>query len=321
MSGDSGSRGDSVSLEEWLGLIDDEQSDELVPDFCFPNERLRDEYLASVPTRSEDEVRDLLRRHFLVHTGEFGADEVRAKVLKSWFTNDDPVEWHEAMKIEYWRRLAGLEGEPAWQGLTWVLDLLPRWPLKAIEAIEAYLVAHLMYLPDGRIWGLTDAQAVIRAMWIGNATTSEFKHNVVLQLGSDRFEHLVESLYHEMGYETAITQRTRDGGRDIEVRRDRPGEKENSVVECKLWAGSVGIPEVRKLLGVVSDARSTKGILVTVGSFTQPARQFAARNHTLELLGWDGLLPLLDQHLGATWSQHVDRSVALSMQRTGFVDT
>jgi restriction system protein len=290
-----------------------------VPDFCFPSARLRDEYLASVSARPEDEVRALLREHLLIHTGELGSDELRAESLKRMFMDDDLEEWQRAMEIEYFRRLAGVDfdDEPAWQGLTWVLDLLPRWPLKAIEAIEAYLMAHVMFLPDGRIAGLTDAQAVIRAMWIGSATSSEAKRAAVLELGPTRFEHLVEALYHAMGFETAITARTRDGGRDIEVRRDAPGAKEVSLIECKLWAGSVGVPEVRKLLGVVTDTRTTKGTLVTVGSFTRPAELFASRNHNLELLDWQGLLPLLDQHLGATWSQDVDGLVALSMRRSG----
>src|SRR5471032_1858780 len=125
-------------------------------------------------------------------------------------------------------------------------------------------------------------------------------------------------MYHEMGFATAITPRSHDGGRDVLITRDAPGAKETSVVECKLWIGPVGVPRVRQLLGVVAHERATKGVLATTGSFTKPARTLANNDPRLELVGWEELLPLLDEHLGADWGRTIDSHVTRSMQRTGF---
>lgn len=182
-------------------------------------------------------------------TGTLGADAL----AREWFERileREPERGAELLrKLDFYRRLSGLDRhkEPPWQGLSWVLDLVPGSPLKAIDVIDAYLIAHAVHLPDGRIAGLADAQAVIRAMWIGNARTADEKRQLILGLGSARFEHLVEALYREMGFETRMTRRTRDGGRDVEITRDTPGQREVAHVECKLWTGPVGVTEVRNL--------------------------------------------------------------------------
>jgi restriction system protein len=149
-----------VDLEEWLANIDDAD----VVDYCFPTDELRAQYLTSIHARTEPEVRGLLREHFLMPTGTLGADQLAAAFAKS-VIQKDPSELQRYAGIEHYRRLLELDGEePTWQGLSWVLDLLPHAPLLAIEAIDAYLVAQAVFMPDGRISGLGDAQAVIRAM-------------------------------------------------------------------------------------------------------------------------------------------------------------
>jgi restriction system protein len=312
-----GPRADEMGVEDWLSTLDDD-SDGLAISSAFPNEKVKAAYLESVPARADGEVRDVLRQ-FLMRTGELGSDDLRVEWLKHLFLEDDE-RFGKAMTIEYNRRLVGLDpsGEPAWQGLSWILDLLPRWPMKAIEVLEAYFLAHMMQLPDGRISGISDAQALIRAMWIGNPTSGAQKRDVVFQLGSVRFEHLVESLYSAMGFTTKVTARSKDGGRDIEVVRDDPSAKEHSLVECKLWHRPVGVTVARRLLGVVAHERSTKGVLVSTSSFTKPARDLVACEPRLELLGWKELLCLLDEHLGADWGLNVDAHITDSMSRTGF---
>lgn len=205
--------------------------------------------------------------------------------------------------------------EPTWQGLSWILDLIPRWPQQAIDVLEAYFLAHIMVLPDGRISGIGDAQAIIRAMWIGNAVSGAEKRQLIFDLGPTKFEHLIESLYEAMGFATRLTSRSADGGRDILVVKEQPGSREQSLIECKLWDSRVSVTVARRLLGVVAHERATKGVLVSASWFTRPCREFAASDPRLELLDWDQLLELLDQHLGADWGRHVDVIVSRSMQR------
>ena len=109
---------------------------------------------------------------------------------------------------------------------------------------KAYFLAHALELPDGRIVGIGDAQAVIRAMWIGNPVSGAEKRELVFQLGHRRFEHLLERLYAEMGFETTLTAPKGDGGRDVIATKDVPGEKQRTLIECKLWRKAVGVPVV-----------------------------------------------------------------------------
>jgi restriction system protein len=188
--------------------------------------------------------------------------------------------------------------------------------MQAIDVLETYFLAHALELPDGRNVGIGDAQAVIRAMWIGNPVSGAEKRELVFQLGHRRFEHLLERPYAEMGFETTLTAPKGDGGRDVIAAKDVPGEKQRTLIECKLWRTAVGVPVVRGLLGAVSHERSTKGVVAAASHFTKPARAFASENSRIELLGWNRLLPLLDRYLGADWGRNVDRYIAESVSQT-----
>ena len=209
-----------------------------------------------------------------------------------------------------------IENEPVWQGLSWILDLVDRRPERAIAVIDSFLDANLMFLPDGIIWGLGDAQALIRAKWVGSPETRRAKLETVFSLGHRNFEHLIDELYHAMGYKSELTPPRRDHGRDVLVSRLEPALREDSRVECKLWRGRVGVQIARALLGVVSDEKATKGVLVATGGFTRPTIDFADRNPRLELIGPDELMALLDRHLGIHWATVVDLRVNASKKRS-----
>ena len=73
-------------------------------------------------------------------TGSVGSDRYHREWLER-LGRSNPEAFRKAMTKEFNRRLVGLDphGEPPWQGTSWVLDLLPRWPMHAIEVLEAYL--------------------------------------------------------------------------------------------------------------------------------------------------------------------------------------
>jgi hypothetical protein len=70
------------------------------------------------------------------------------------------------------RHLTKPGAPPPWEGITWILDLLPHWPAEALASIGAYQLAHAQDLPDGRHSSLGDAMAVIRARWVRNNSTA-----------------------------------------------------------------------------------------------------------------------------------------------------
>jgi hypothetical protein len=90
-----------------------------------------------------------------------------------------------------------------------------------------------------------------------------------------QFEQFVGFLFQQQGYETHVVGQTGDEGIDIElVRRGQHGPA-RVVAQCKRYRGSVGQPIVREFFGSFAD-HAAEGYLVTTGTFTQPARDWAA---------------------------------------------
>ncbi len=188
-------------LEEWLQAVLPKGGRGCVQDSSFPTDSLRDEYLETIESRSNSEVHDLLRL-FLFDASTFGAD--KRSLIDFWQRPEQ--ERAQLEELEYYQRLLRASSRrPVHPGIRWVLDLLPHNPGLALAAINAYLTAHAMVLPDGRINGLDDAMSIIRARYIGRPTTSEGKRQVFSELSPRDFERLVERLYQAMGYQTILT--------------------------------------------------------------------------------------------------------------------
>jgi len=104
------------------------------------------------------------------------------------------------------------------------------------------------------------------------------------------FEELVGEAYRRKGY--TVTESGgggADGGVDLIVRKN--GER--LLVQCKHWkTDKVGVKVVRELYGVVAGEGATGGVVISSGTFTQEARDFA-KGKPLELLDGSELLGLI----------------------------
>ena len=122
----------SATLEEWLEIVlcaEDERT-VLVEDSHFPTGNHAEEYIRDVHSRSEAEVKALIRK-FAVPAGSLGHDEL---IVEQYLAQ--PERFKEAVqKCEFTKRL--IRG-PVWEGLTWILDLLPDYPQEAIRVVNAY---------------------------------------------------------------------------------------------------------------------------------------------------------------------------------------
>ncbi len=87
-----------------------------------------------------------------------------------------------------------------------------------------------------------------------------------------QFEFLVGEYYRRKGYSvTEAGGNSPDGGIDLVAQKN--GEK--IVVQCKHWkAYKVDVKVARELYGVMVDATASRAVLITSGSFTQPAFDF-----------------------------------------------
>lgn len=219
---------------------------------------MRDEYLETIHTRTDEEVINLLR-NFLIPSGSLGADKWAFEYLMHCLKHDKD-KFERLMEMEYYKRLfkGYLNGKTAiWEGNTWIIDLLPHHPKLALDALHTYFLAHIQLLPDGRFQGLQDAMALIRTKFIETPQSS-----LLLSLDSYQFEHLIDALYTEIGYTTTLTQRMYDKGRDIIADRKDVGEREKLLIQCRRTERNVGVEEVRALLGVVSNEKATKGVFL-----------------------------------------------------------
>lgn len=93
------------------------------------------------------------------------------------------------------------------------------------------------------------------------------------------FEELMVDVFRKQGFENVeVSTKTGDKGRDILMEEVVNGRRRAVVVECK-HTRRVGRPVVQKLHSAVSTYEydgSKRGIIVTTGSFTDAAQEYAA---------------------------------------------
>lgn len=291
-----------LPLESWLSriFVERHKRDYLIEDSHFASDDHRDQFLDSIRLRSEQDVRRVLRL-FLMTSGTLGADYATRETLKRRPT-EQLLELMD--ECEFVRRMFEPPFRP-WEGITWVLDLLPEHPSQALAALDAYFRAHGQFLSDGRLHGMSDAEAIIRTRYLHWANPRE----ALLVLSPEEFEYLIASLYRGLGYEVWVTKKSGDGGVDVEATRTQPGARESAVIQCKRYVNTVGVSAVRELRGVVAQRQANKGVVIATGGFTRAARVFAAQNGMIELLDFGDLNILLNRVFGPKWPNSISYRV------------
>jgi restriction system protein len=111
----------------------------------------------------------------------------------------------------------------------------------------------------------------------------------VLTCSPSFFEQLVVDLLVAMGYGgsrrdagTRLGQ-SGDGGVDGVIKEDRLG-LDAIFVQAKRWKDSVGRPEIQKFVGALQGQRARKGVFITTSSYSQEAKDYAARIDTKVVL-------------------------------------
>lgn len=99
------------------------------------------------------------------------------------------------------------------------------------------------------------------------------------------FEHFVGTLFERMGHTIQTTATTGDEGVDLILHKDT----RLAVVQCKRYEGSVGQPVVRDLYGAMIHNRADEAYLVTTGTITLPAQQWAT-GKPIHLIDGNGLI-------------------------------
>lgn len=190
--------------------------------------------------------------------------------------------------------------------MTWILDLLPDWPQQAIDALDAFIRAHTLYLSDGRAFGLSDAISIIRHKYL----LSVNPRDILNEVSARDFEFLISALFRNQNYQTQITKQTRDGGADIICASINTPIRQRVLVECKHHKGTIGVEVVRTLAGVVGESGSTSGWVVTSSKFSSPAVDFASKTGRVQLLDYEALNLKFNEYFGARWSERLSSIIS-----------
>jgi restriction system protein len=196
------------------------------------------------------------------------------------------------------------------QSLFDVLALFPWW-INVILGVIVY-ISFKYWIPSlifqnpfykGIAMALPSIAPVAAAILLCVAAISAFnawrkRHLLEKQKGTEtlrainwkEFEELVGEAYRRKGYSVTETGGGgADGGVDLVLRKG--GEK--LLVQCKHWKmDKVGVKLIREIYGVVAAEGATGGIVISSGTFTQEARDFAG-GKPLELLDGSELLQLV----------------------------
>jgi hypothetical protein len=139
-----------------------------------------------------------------------------------------------------------------------------------------------------REYGLNDAELPMQDLLAH--LNSHFAD--VYTISPRRFEQVVEEVFRTLGYQTRLTQSSRDGGYDIVVVENSSGAQ--MIVECKRYGEgkTVGVGLVRHLLGVQLRENVKRAVLVTNSNFTQDAKDWISSGFHIdqgfEMDLWDG---------------------------------
>jgi restriction system protein len=302
-----------LTLDEFLEVIKLPNADRFYyPIDRFPTDKHLDDFISSIHKWSEKDFKDILR-HFIPKSTTYGRN-IFMKPILAQMEESNPntltmeeqavLSDHHIKDTEYYRRLSEAKSlkDHVWEGMTWVLDLLPHFPNEAIRGLDAYFQANCQLLPDDLLNALSDCTTIIRARYIDKEQPRE----IFLNLTPRDFEKLVAALYQDIGYSVILTKPTHDGGIDIHAEKHQPTSKEKLVIQCKNYTSNISVDEIRNLLGVVTSTKSTKGVLVTSSDFTNDAIKFANENPSIELINYKQLGILFNEQHGPYWIHKID---------------
>lgn len=110
------------------------------------------------------------------------------------------------------------------------------------------------------------------------------------------FQMVVANVLEALGYKVRESPVGVDGGIDLVARRDEL-ELEPPLIKVQVKSGDVGDPAVSALCGKLG--QGDLGLVVTLGSFTKPARDFEKTRSNLRLIDGEEFVQLFLHHYEA----------------------
>ncbi|WP_414168803.1 restriction endonuclease [Streptoverticillium reticulum] len=230
--------------------------------------------------------RDLLAQCVLLAVHElFAADEfgmLESVVLNGFVDDHDPVTGQRAQIV-----LASVSvARPVFSGLRLA-------QVSAVDCLVEGLGGQLSARPD-------QLAAVRSARQPGDVGRGVVSHGGdddpdLFEMDPIAFEALVAELFRARGMQAVMTQRSNDGGVDVEALDPDPISGGRIIVQVKRYRKTVPPTAVRDLFGTVQGAGANKGVLVTTSGFGPGSYAFA-NGKPLTLVSGEELVGLLQEH-------------------------
>jgi restriction system protein len=187
---------------------------------------------------------------------------------------------------------------------------LPWWVSVLVSVIAYVMMVHVLpsIQTDNQITSMVFKALVIPAPYIAamillavpfaflnarrKAKQLDTQRNIqtVRELHWRNFEELVAEAYRRQGYRVTEGGYGADGGIDLELRKDGL----LTLVQCKQWkTQKVSVNVVREMFGVLTAHKANHCIIISSGTFTQQAIDFAA-GKPIELIDGPKLLALVN---------------------------
>ncbi|SEC85757.1 restriction endonuclease [Streptomyces sp. TLI_105] len=175
---------------------------------------------------------------------------------------------------------------------------------QAFERLNLELVGAVECLTGalgGRLSAKPDERAAVEPLRVPGQVGSDVvfqgdgEEPDLLAMDPIAFEGLVAELFRARGLQAVTTQRSGDGGVDVEALDPDPISGGSIVVQVKRYRNTVPPSAVRDLFGTVQDKGANKGVLVTTSKFGPGSYTFA-NGKPLTLISGTELVDLLHQH-------------------------
>lgn len=264
---------------------------------CIPNKEMHHFLLKNIDNYTDSTVVNILR--CLLHSYYRPLDESNAQL----YNNPDYTKFCinrgiPLNKSEYHYRL--INDYEAWEGLTWILELVKRSPIEAIKALSLYQYAELNK-PDFRIMGISQCIDIIEEKFIKNCFGKE---TVLFNLHPREFEIIIYKLYCKMGYDAILTKATRDGGKDVIAIKKCSDGIEKLFVECKRYNTTELTNDKVKAFGftVLDDRTVSRGVLFTTVKVSSQLKDIHPR---INIIDMSEVILLLNSYLGYDWHERL----------------
>lgn len=283
--------GNSLTLNEYLNILLSKNYLKVYPNKCFPSTKMLEEFLKAVKNTPDNDIKKIIFR-FLVHEGAYGTSFWHKESI---LTNKEFYKDISENFPIYTNRLIKF-GKP-WEGLTWVIDLLPDYPRDVINVLNSFFKIYCQFIPDDVMFGFSNIDQIIRAKYFEIDRPLDILYN----LSPYEFEYLIAELYEEMGYKVALTKKTHDGGIDVIATNNDIAKKEMILIQCKRQRKEIDVKDIRELIGVVETNNATKGVFCTTSDYTGDSEKYLEKYNRLELLNGKKIVKLCNEYLEINW--------------------